>query len=92
MEKLPQKNIDLNQIKINFDQENKEEKIEEKDLSGRTREDIEKESKSLVKEVIDSITLKDGQWYIKDILAGQWIEAQNKGDEKDENYYKKGQW
>jgi hypothetical protein len=43
------------------------------DSKGRSFEDIKKASKSLKQEVLDSIELKDREWYIEGKLADDWI-------------------
>jgi hypothetical protein len=44
------------------------------DSKGRSFEDLKKASKSLKPEVINSIELKDGKWYIEGKLADKWIQ------------------
>ena len=57
----------------------------EKDSLGRTREDIEKASKSLKKEILNSIEFKNGKWFIEGMDADIWISA-------DEELNKKGHY
>ncbi|MCX6753036.1 MAG: hypothetical protein NTW62_01655 [Candidatus Nomurabacteria bacterium] len=45
----------------------------QKDSQGRNREDIVNASKSLNKEVLDSITFKNGEYYIEGKKADDWI-------------------
>lgn len=58
-----------------------------KDSRGRTREDIAKASKSLNPKILDSITLKNGEYYIEGKLADEWIAQDESLHEKDEKYW-----
>jgi len=78
------------QAKINFNF-NQSEQIDKKDSKGRTRSDIIQKSKSLNKQVIDSISFKDGEYYIEGILADKWISQNNYLYEKTDQDFLRGQ-
>lgn len=58
-----------------------------KDSQGRTRKNIEDASKSLKPEVLNSITFKNGQWYIEGKLADEWISEDEDLFTKDSKEY-----
>ncbi|MFZ3015729.1 MAG: hypothetical protein WA101_01845 [Minisyncoccia bacterium] len=68
--------------------EKTEEKIIEKDSKRRTRSDIIIESRSLKKDVIDSIVYKNGEYYIEGKLADDWISQDRDLHGKDSDYGK----
>ena len=62
--------------------------IEEMDSRGRTRRDVEIESKSLKQSVLDSIRLVNGKWLIEEKDADEWIELDREVHENKGPYVK----
>ena len=48
------------------------------DSQGRSLEEVKKATKSLNQEILDSITLKGGEYYIDDVQIDKWIELNDK--------------
>lgn len=74
------KGFNPNQLNLNF--EAPPPGMVQQDLQGRTLTDIKKASKSYNEQVLKSITLKNGHWYIEGKDADEWIALYNSLDEK----------